>query len=117
MPLLLKSDAARIVNVSSGLGSLAQHGDPNWEFYNVKMLAYNASKTALNALTVHLAWEFKDTSMKVNSADPGFTATDANGHSGYRTVEQGATEAVRLATLPADGPTGGFFDENGPLPW
>ena len=67
--------------------------------------------------TVLFAAELKDTSIKVNSADPGYTATDLNGHSGPRTVEEGARAAVRLATLPADGPTGGFFDENGPVPW
>ena len=117
LPLLKKSDAGRIVNLSSGLGSLTQHSDPNWEFYAVKPLAYDTSKTALNAVTVHFAYELKDTPIKVNAADPGFTATDLNGHSGYRTVEQGATAAVRLATLPADGPTGQFFDEDGPVAW
>ncbi|MNY82319.1 hypothetical protein D3C86_2243500 [compost metagenome] len=67
--------------------------------------------------TVALAKEFKDTPLKINSADPGFTATDLNGFTGQRTVEQGAGIAVRLATLDADGPTGGFFDENGEVPW
>ncbi len=91
LPLIKKTNAGRIVNVSSGLGSLTLHGDPNWEFYEVKPLAYNASKTALNAFTVILAHELKDTNIKVNSADPGFTATDLNGHQGYKTVEQGAS--------------------------
>ncbi|MDQ3258541.1 MAG: SDR family oxidoreductase [Acidobacteriota bacterium] len=117
LPLLKKSDDGRIVNVSSGLGSLTQHSDPTWEFYGVKPLAYNASKTALNAFTVMLAHELKETKIKVNSADPGFTATDLNGHSGYRTVEQGATVIVELASLPSDGTTGGYFDENGVVPW
>lgn len=117
LPLIRKSDAARIVNVSSGLGSLTQHSDPNWEFYPVKLLAYNASKTALNAFTVMLAYELKDTAIKVNSADPGFTATDLNGHRGYKTVEQGASVITQLATLSADGATGGYFDDHGVLPW
>ncbi len=117
LPLLKKSAAGRIVNVSSGLGSLTQHGDPAWEFYEVKPLAYNSSKTALNAFTVMLAHELKDTNIKVNSADPGFTATDLNRQSGYRTVEQGASVIVELATLPDDGATGGYFDDNGIVPW
>lgn len=117
LPLLKKSRAGRIVNVSSGLASLTNHGDPAWEFYEVKLLAYNSSKTALNAFTVTLAHELKDTKIKVNSADPGFTATDLNGHSGYKTVEQGASVIVELAILPDDGATGRYFDDNGLLPW
>jgi len=117
LPLLRKSDAGRIVNLSSGLGSLAQNSDPQWEFAGVKPLAYNSSKTALNMMTVLFASELRDTPIKVNAADPGFTATDLNQHRGTRTVEQGAAEAVRLATLPADGPTGGYFSDNGPVPW
>ncbi|MBL8171836.1 MAG: SDR family oxidoreductase [Acidobacteria bacterium] len=117
MPLIRKSKAGRIVNVSSGLGSLTQNSDPNWSFYAVKPLAYNSSKTALNAFTVMLAHELKDTAIKVNSADPGFTATDLNGHRGYKTVEQGASVITQLATLPADGPTGSYFDDQGVLPW
>jgi len=117
LPLNRKSDAGRIVNVSSGLGSLTQHSDPTWKFYEVKPLAYNASKTALNAFTVMLAHELKDTAIKVNSADPGFTATDLNAHRGYKTVEQGASIIVRLATLPSDGATGGYFDDEGVVPW
>jgi len=117
LPLLRKSGAGRVVNMSSGLASLAQNSDPNWGFAQFKVLAYNSSKTALNALTVQFAAELRDTPIKVNAADPGYTATDMNNHQGTRTVEQGATAAVRLATLPADGPTGGYFDENGPVPW
>jgi NAD(P)-dependent dehydrogenase (short-subunit alcohol dehydrogenase family) len=117
LPLIRKSDGGRIVNVSSGLGSLTQQSDPTWPFYSVKLLAYNTSKTALNAFTVTLAHELKDTAIKVNSADPGYTATDLNAHSGYRTVEQGATVIIQLATLPADGATGGYFDDQGVLPW
>lgn len=117
LPLLKRSEAARIVNMSSGLGSLTQTGNPNWEFARVNLLAYNSSKTALNAMTVQFANELRGTPIKINSADPGYVATDLNNHSGYRTVEQGAKVAVQLATLPADGPSGGYFDENGPLPW
>jgi NAD(P)-dependent dehydrogenase (short-subunit alcohol dehydrogenase family) len=117
LPLIRKSDAGRIVNVSSGLGSLTQNSDPDWEFYQVKLLAYNSSKTALNAFTVMLAAELKDTAIKVNSADPGFTATDMNDHRGYKTVGQGAAVIIQLATLPADGATGAYFDDRGVLPW
>jgi NAD(P)-dependent dehydrogenase (short-subunit alcohol dehydrogenase family) len=68
-------------------------------------------------MTLPLAYELRETSLKVNSADPGFTATDLNSHRGHQTVEEGAVEAVRFALLPADGPTGGFFDAAGPHPW
>ena len=106
-----------MVNVSSGLGSLTQNSDPNWEYAKVKILSYNSSKAALNMQTVLFAAELKDTSIKVNAADPGYTATDLNNHQGTRTVDEGARAAVRLATLPADGPTGGYFSEDGPVPW
>ena len=85
LPLLKKSGAARIVNMSSGLGSLAQNSDPNWGFAGVKPVAYNSSKAALNMITVIFASELKDTPIKVNAADPGYTATDLNQHSGPRT--------------------------------
>jgi NAD(P)-dependent dehydrogenase (short-subunit alcohol dehydrogenase family) len=117
LPLLRQSAAGRIVNLSSALGSLTLTSDAGWEFAHLNLLAYNSSKTALNAMTVQFAAELRDTPIKVNAADPGYTATDMNNHQGTRTIEQGAQAAVRLATLPADGPTGGFFDEHGPLPW
>ncbi|GMA66000.1 SDR family oxidoreductase [Alicyclobacillus fastidiosus] len=117
LPLIKKSPAGRIVNLSSGLASLTLNSDPESEFYELNLLAYMSSKTAVNALTVLFAKELKDTSIKVNSADPGFTSTDLNGHRGYRSVEQGASIVVKLATLSNDGPTGGFFDENGVVPW
>lgn len=117
LPLLKKSRAGRIVNVSSGLGSLAQNSDPNWDYAAVKPLAYNSSKAALNMVTVIFAAELKDAGIKVNAADPGYTATDLNQNRGHQTVEQGAVAAVRLAALPDDGPTGGFFDDNGVVPW
>jgi NAD(P)-dependent dehydrogenase (short-subunit alcohol dehydrogenase family) len=117
LPLLRKAPAPRIVNMASGLASLTQTSDPNSPLFNVNLIAYNSSKTAINALTVQFANELRDTPIKVNSADPGYVATDLNQHSGPRTVQQGAKEPVRLATLPADGPTGRFFNEDGPLPW
>jgi NAD(P)-dependent dehydrogenase (short-subunit alcohol dehydrogenase family) len=117
LKLLRQSASGRIVNVSSGLGSLAHNGDPEWEFAAVKLLGYNASKAALNMLTVQLAAELRDTGIKVNAADPGFTATDLNNHRGHQTIPQGAEAAVRLALLPDDGPTGFFFSAGGEEPW
>jgi NAD(P)-dependent dehydrogenase (short-subunit alcohol dehydrogenase family) len=116
LPLVRRAPAGRIVNVSSGLGSLTLNGDPDRIYSPVKMIGYCASKAALNMMTVQLAYELRDTAIKVNSADPGFTATDLNQHRGTQTIEEGAAEAVRLALLPADGPTGGFFDSDGPRP-
>jgi NAD(P)-dependent dehydrogenase (short-subunit alcohol dehydrogenase family) len=117
LPLLRKSSAGRIVNVSSGLGSLTLHSNSKWEYASIKPIGYSASKAAMNMFTVQLAWELRDTTIKVNSADPGYTATDLNGHSGTQTVEEGAAETVRLSLLPEDGPTGGFFRTAGPDPW
>jgi NAD(P)-dependent dehydrogenase (short-subunit alcohol dehydrogenase family) len=117
LPLLRAARQARIVNVSSGLGSLATNGDAGGPFYHVKPFAYNASKAAVNMFTVDLAYELRETNIKVNSATPGYVATDLNGHSGPMTVEEGAVEIVRLARLPEDGPTGGFFYEGKPYPW
>jgi NAD(P)-dependent dehydrogenase (short-subunit alcohol dehydrogenase family) len=117
LPLLRRSDAGRIVNLSSGLGSLALNTDPAWAYARVKFLAYNSSKSAVNAITVQFAHELRDTPIKVNAADPGYVATDMNRHQGVRSVEQGAATPVRLATLPADGPTGGYFNDDGPVPW
>jgi NAD(P)-dependent dehydrogenase (short-subunit alcohol dehydrogenase family) len=117
LPLLRRSDAGRIVNLSSGLGSLSRNSDPSWDYASVKFLAYNSSKTAVNAITVQFAYELRDTPIKVNAADPGYVATDMNRNQGVRSVEQGAATPVRLALLPADGPTGGYFNDDGPLPW
>ena len=117
LPLLRRSAAGRIVNLSSGLGSLTLSSDPASEFGPYTYLAYQSSKAAVNAITVAYAKELRANRIKVNAADPGFTATDFNNHRGYRTVEQAAVVVVRLATLPADGPTGTFQDENGPVPW
>jgi NAD(P)-dependent dehydrogenase (short-subunit alcohol dehydrogenase family) len=117
VPLLRLSEAGRVVNLSSGLGSLAVALDTSSPYYGVEAFSYRASKSALNMFTVTLAKELQDTPIKVNAACPGYTATELNGFSGPRTVEQAATEPVRLALLPEDGPTGGFFNEDGPLPW
>ncbi|POY39377.1 short-chain dehydrogenase [Solitalea longa] len=115
--LLKKSDQPRIVNVTTELSSLTNHSDPNWEFAQFKPAAYGPSKTALNAYTVMLAVELKDTNFKVNCVCPGFTATDFNNHQGTKTVEQGASVIVKYATLDAEGRTGCFFSEEGLTAW
>lgn len=116
LPLLRKSESGRIVNVSSGLGSLTRTSDPA-SSSTYKLLGYAASKAALNMFTAQLASELRGTGIKVNSAAPGFTATDMNQHRGTQTVPEGAAEAVRLALLPDDGPTGSFSGTSGPVPW
>ena len=117
LPLIRKSEAGRIVNLSSNLASLTKHCDPASDTYNVKILAYNASKTAINAFTVHLAHELRDTSIKVNSAHPGWVKTSMGGVHAPMEIVDGAKTSVRLATLPADGPTGGFFFMDETIPW
>jgi NAD(P)-dependent dehydrogenase (short-subunit alcohol dehydrogenase family) len=117
LPLLRRAPAARIVNMSSGLASLSQATDPQDPSWEHNYLAYNSSKSALNMVTVAYAKELAGTPIKVNAADPGYCATDMNGHSGPRTPEQGAAAAVRLALLDAGGPTGSYQDEDGVLPW
>ncbi|MBA2393440.1 MAG: SDR family oxidoreductase [Ktedonobacteraceae bacterium] len=117
LPLLRMSQSGRIVNVSSGLGSITQASDKNNEFFQINNLPYQSSKAAVNAITVEFAKELADTSIKVNAADPGFTNTDFNNHRGHRTTEQAARVIVHLATLGEDGPTGSFQDENGNVPW
>ena len=116
LPLIRKSPAGRIVNQSSGLGSLTLHTTPNSGIEDTKPFAYNSSKTAVNAFTVHLADALKDTPIKVNSAHPGSVKTDAN-PTGELDITEGAKTAVELATLPADGSTGGFFHLGDQLPW
>ncbi|PSK94043.1 SDR family oxidoreductase [Taibaiella chishuiensis] len=117
LPLLHKSAQPRIVNVSSDLGSLTLNHDPSWPFYDLKLAAYNASKTALNAYTVTLAHELKQTAFKVNAVNPGFTATDMNQHQGIIGVEEAAAVVIRYALLDAEGPTGLFFSDYGATPW
>jgi NAD(P)-dependent dehydrogenase (short-subunit alcohol dehydrogenase family) len=117
LPLLRKSTAGRIVNVSSGLGSLSLNSDRSRSSNNTKLIGYCASKAALNMLTVHLAYELHETTIKVNSANPGFTKTDLNDNKGIQPVEVGAIAATRLALLDEDGSTGGVFSKDGPDPW
>ncbi|UPG84317.1 SDR family oxidoreductase [Luteibacter aegosomatis] len=116
LPLLEKSSAGRIINVSSGLGSIALNADPTWEYAAVKLLGYNGSKAALNLFTVILAAELKDKGILVHAVNPGYTATDLNGHSGHQTLAEGAQEIVRLARLDG-GPTGTFTSKDGIDPW
>jgi NAD(P)-dependent dehydrogenase (short-subunit alcohol dehydrogenase family) len=117
LPLLRKSPAGRIVNVSSGLGSLTLNSDPSWSGYNTKFIGYNTSKAAMNMLTIQLAYELRETKIKVNSADPGYTKTDLNNNRGLQPVEVGAIAATRLALLDDEGPTGRSFFKDGPHPW
>lgn len=116
LPLLRTSPAGRIVNQSSALASLTLHSTPGSGIEDFKPLAYNASKTAVNAFTVHLAHALKETAIKVNAAHPGNVVTDLN-PAGLISAVEGARTAVRLAMLPADGPSGGFFHLDHTLPW
>ncbi len=117
LPLLRKAPAARVVNLSSGLGSLSLHSNPEEWIYGLKPFAYDSSKTALNAFTVHLAQELRDTPIKVNSAHPGWVKTDMGGAEADLELSEGAKTSVELATLAPDGPSGGFFHLGQPLPW
>lgn len=117
LPLIKKSAAGRIVNLSSILGSLTLHTDPASPIYESKAFAYNASKTALNAFTVHLAHELKGTNIKVNSAHPGWVKTDMGGEGAMMEVTDGAKTSVQLALLEANGPTGGYYHMSETLPW
>jgi NAD(P)-dependent dehydrogenase (short-subunit alcohol dehydrogenase family) len=120
--LMRKSAEPRIVNVTSGLGSLTLHNDPSWKHYPAKPTSYVASKAALNAYTIVLAYNLRDSSFKVNAVDPGYTATDFNHHSGPGTIPDAAARVVKAAVMGPDGPTGQFFsDDNAPetgiSPW
>ena len=117
LPLIKKSDAGRIVNLSSILGSLTLHADPNSPIYSSKLFSYNASKTALNAYTVHLAAALADTNIKVNSGHPGWVKTDLGSDAAPMLVDEGAKTSVELALLGSDGPTGKFFHLGQELPW
>jgi NAD(P)-dependent dehydrogenase (short-subunit alcohol dehydrogenase family) len=113
LPLLQRSDAPVVVNVSSGLASLTRVASAHVHAY--PGVAYPASKTAVNMITLQYAKAFPR--MRINAVEPGFTATDLNGHTGTQTVEQGAEIIVRMAQLGPDGPTGGYFDGEGTVPW
>ncbi|HEY0497221.1 MAG TPA: SDR family NAD(P)-dependent oxidoreductase [Kutzneria sp.] len=115
LPLLQQSSAPVVVNVSSGLASLANLSSPDFQGYHYPGVAYPTSKAALNMITVQYAKAFPG--MRINSVEPGFTKTDLNHNTGHQSVEEGAAVIVGLALIGPDGPTGGYFDANGPLPW
>ena len=115
LPLLERSAAPVVVNVSSGLASLSRVSDVTGPAGRYPGVAYPASKAAVNMVTIQFAKAFP--AMRVNAVEPGFTATDLNGRTGTQTVEQGAEIIVRMAQLGPHGPTGGYFDAEGPLPW
>jgi NAD(P)-dependent dehydrogenase (short-subunit alcohol dehydrogenase family) len=117
LPLLRKSKAGRIVNLSSILGSLTLHATQGSYVYDAKTFAYNASKAALNAFTIHLAHELANTKIKVNSAHPGWVKTEMGGEGAMLEIEDGVKTSVQLATVPEDGPTGGYFHMGESLPW
>ena len=117
LPLIRKSPAGRIVNLSSILGSLTLHADPKSPIYHAKSFAYDASKSALNAYTIHLAYELRDTNIKVNSAHPGWVKTDMGGEQAPMELSEGGKTSAALATLPDHGPSGGYFHLGQPLPW
>lgn len=118
LPLLREAPAARIVNVSSGVGSLTMSSDPANHYHSTFGSVYPASKTALNAMTLAMAIELESTGFKVNAVSPGFTRTNLNEYAGTETVEEGAREAVRAALTGSDGPTGTFSHAKlGTLPW
>jgi NAD(P)-dependent dehydrogenase (short-subunit alcohol dehydrogenase family) len=116
LPLLRRSASPRIVNMSSTVGSLTRQSAAGGDVGPISA-AYSPSKTFLNAVTIQYAKELRDTNILINLGCPGFVATDLNNFRGVRTPEQGAAIAIRLATLPDDGPTGGYFDDAGVIPW
>jgi NAD(P)-dependent dehydrogenase (short-subunit alcohol dehydrogenase family) len=117
LPLLKNAAGARVVMMSSGLGSLGLVTDPTSIYSTANLLAYNSSKTALNAVSVAFAKELAPFGIKVNAVEPGSVATDLNGNNGPQTPDEGAASAIRLATTGPDGPTGGFFGHHGTQPW
>ncbi|WPO78054.1 SDR family oxidoreductase [Flavobacterium sp. KACC 22761] len=122
LDLLKKSESPRISNITSGLGSLTLHSDPTWKYYPFKAVSYVSSKAALNAFTVTLAFELKDLPFKVNSIDPGYTATDFNNFNGPGSVESAASFIIKHTLTDENGPTGKFFsndieDESEESPW
>ena len=117
LELMKKSKSGRIVNVSSFLGSLTLLSDKNFELYNTTSLSYNSSKAALNMITISYAKALAPFGIKVNTVDPGYTATDINANTGPQSVEVGAQSTITAATFPDDGPTGTYFNKDGPLPW
>lgn len=116
LPLLRRSRSPRIVNMSSSLGSMARQHDPDYAWFPISS-AYATSKAMLNSLTVQYVRELRGTGILINVACPGFVATDLNNFQGTGSAAEGAAIAVRLATLPDDGPNGGFFEDAGTIPW
>jgi NAD(P)-dependent dehydrogenase (short-subunit alcohol dehydrogenase family) len=110
------SSRPKVSTFCACLGSLTQNGGPNYPAAATKLIGYSASKAALNMFTVQLAYELRDTLINVNSADPGYTATDLNGHRGHQTIPEGAAETICLSLLPNDGPTGTYSDRKGIVP-
>jgi NAD(P)-dependent dehydrogenase (short-subunit alcohol dehydrogenase family) len=117
LPLIRRAPRGRIVNVSSGLGSLTLATTPGTKYIERPLLSYNTAKSALNSVTVQFANELRATPIKVNAVDPGFTNTDMTKRTGTRSAARAAEVVVDLATIGPDGPTGGFFDEAGAVPW
>lgn len=118
LPLLRNAPAARIVNLSSSLGSLTVNSDPTSPYYDARLIGYNASKAAVNMLTVQLAQELRDTAIVVNSVSPGYVKTDLTGHNGYMTPEEGARLPVQYALLPEDNAVSGkFLEASGVTAW
>jgi NAD(P)-dependent dehydrogenase (short-subunit alcohol dehydrogenase family) len=117
LPLLHKSPAGRIVNVTSQLGSISSHADPNSSIYHFKAPAYNVSKTALNGWTVQLAYELRNSKIKVNAGHPGHVQTDMGGANAPMDLVRGAETSVTLALLGDEGPSGTFVHLGEPLPW
>ena len=118
LPLLRRSPSPRIVNVSSGVGSLARQSGPDTATTSGPVaVAYSPSKTFLNAVMLQYVRELDGTNILINAACPGYVATDLNGFRGVRTPQEGAATPIRLATLPDGGPTGGFFEDAGVVPW
>jgi NAD(P)-dependent dehydrogenase (short-subunit alcohol dehydrogenase family) len=117
MPLLEKSPAGRIVNLSSILGSVTLHADPKSPIYNYKVAAYNVSKSAVNAYTVQLAWELRDSTIKVNAVHPGHVKTDMGGAAAPMEIVDGAKSSVAMALIGGDGPNGSYTHMGKTLPW
>ena len=117
LPLLRKSAAGRIVNLSSILGSITLHSTPGSPIYDFKMPAYNVSKSAVNAYTAQLAYELKDSKIKVNAAHPGWVKTELGGEGAVMEIPDGAKTSVQLALLGEDGPNGAYQHLGESLPW
>ncbi len=117
LPLLRRSKAGRIVNLATTLGSLAINGDPTSPYYEARLIGYNASKAALNMLTVQLAAELRDTPIVVNSVAPGYVRTDLTGGNGFMTPAEGARLPVAYALLGPDAVSGSFVEPQGNVPW